>query len=996
MSQTLEQIPPAGRAQEIPYGFPSMGLGHCVTPDVPVIPTGCSLRTYDVNLDATGQIAQRGGLVYLAENGACGQLITNFEEAIGGAGWSAGVISDDVTVDVDGTKHWRPLKYGGPGVKGKRLTTAAATTAQSFLALAAPMNLGLQSDDYICFWIYVDNKSFVDFAGLGIRLTLETTANVDVFTLFVPQASVTDRVADGRPWNFVMVKKSDAIIGGAPSWTNINRIGIKWSSLGGGSSFVTFDNAWLGPAHLYGLFNFRRSIAKGAGNWIVAAGRDSLCVLIQQEQRWRFLRGERGAAQAGGADTITLAATASSTDDYYKNQLIKIEAGAGAGQTQRIISYVGATKVATLDAPWGIAVGATSSYVIGALTSRTPVNFVALNDWLYVMNGFDRMLLLTDDTRAYEAGIDAPTTIPLVSSALGGGSVVSGSHIIAVRFFSELTGRESDPVFSAVHTVGVNNSTLTYTNLPVSLDPKVSHLRIYRLAPGQPGYKRCSGSITGEVANGVTTFVDTLTSTALGDIMDRSPSGADDLNGIPPRARCGVVLGNYFVADDADQPGRLHVARVGAGEQWPLDSTIAMDEGDNDDITGLAANWSLVLAFKNNSFYPLRLSGGGLQPFTVLDKRAGYGSVAHGAIQVANDYVRFRHSTNYCQMGKDLEAKPISNGWRISSRLPLAHPSLQDFELGRAFLITSAHLQSRRQVYFNEVPVGGVYPGVQAVMHDDLATEIAPKVWGGWAFHRAPVSILADAEKAGTKQEYIVGGGSAGIVYQLDMDYPNDRTVAGELAIDLHYATPPLDQRERAWGMGPSVLKHYRWLDMILRPGGTWPLDVEAYFDWRHSEPSAFLWDTIVSSTASTVVLSAAASTRDNYYSNMWVYVLDGTGIAQFRLITRYVGASRTCHLGAAWTVNPPGGSQVAIRNKLSVSGSLAPTAQSGAGIGIGFAIGLSAIAPSGGEFQRMRLPRGRHRSIMFGFRNNRINEAAGVSAFSLWAVAVRASGRIA
>ena len=1001
MSQSLESVPAAGRAQEIPYGYPSMGLGHCITPDVPVIPTGCSLRTYDVNLDATGEVAQRGGIVHLAENGACGRQITNCEEVIGFPSWTAGFVTEDTTVDADGTKHWREFKYGGPGTTAKRLTVpgALANSLSSFLILPGPVNLGADSDDYICFWFYVDDKSAIDWAAGGPRITLETVANVDVFTLSAPRATLTDRVADGKPWNFVMLKKSDAVASTANAdWANIVRIGIKWNCIAGqAGKFITFDNIWLGPAHLYGLFNYRRSVAKGGGNWIVAAGHDSLCVLIPEEQRWRFLRGERGVAQAGGVNTITLAATASATDNYYKNQLITIEAGSGAAQTQRIISYVGATKLATVDAAWGVAVDATSSYVIGALSTRLPVSFVALNDWLYVMNGIDRMLLLTDNLRAYDAGIDPPTTIPTVVSTAGAGSVVSGSHILAVRFYSEITGRESDPVFSATAFVGVNNSTLHYTNLPVSLDPKVTHLRLYRLAPGQPGYKRVSTSITGEVVNGVTMYDDAAASTALGDIMDRSPSGGDDLNGIPPRARRGVVLNGYFVADDADQPGRLHVARVGAGEQWPLDSTIALDEGDGDDITGLAANWGLVIAFKSNAFHPMRLAGGGLQPFVVQDRRSRFGAVSHGGIHVSTDVIRFRHHTGYFQMGQDMKARPIANGWRRASRLPLAEPSLQDFDKGRAHLMTSAYLSSRRQVYFCEVKQGSVYPNVQAVLHEDLAQEVVPSIYGGWAFHRAPVSIIADAQLAGVIEDYIVGGGAAGLIYRLDMDYVNDRSPAGETAIDMHYVTPPLDQREKAYGLGPSILKHYRWLDMIMRPGGLWPLDVEGFYDWRSSEASAILSDTIVSATSTTIVFSAAASTRDNFYANKYIVVRDGAGIDQQRRIMRYVGgATKTAHVDAAWTVTPAGGDNVDVRNRLSHQGSLAPTAQTGGGIGVGFIIGTSIISPSGGEFQRMRLPRGRHRSIILSFRNNRIHEAPGITQFSLWVIAVRASGRIA
>ena len=45
---------------------------------------------------------------------------------------------------------------------------------------------------------------------------------------------------------------------------------------------------------------------------------------------------ENGTAQAGGVNTITLRAGASAQSDYYKDQVVYIMAGTGAGQTNRV------------------------------------------------------------------------------------------------------------------------------------------------------------------------------------------------------------------------------------------------------------------------------------------------------------------------------------------------------------------------------------------------------------------------------------------------------------------------------------------------------------------------------------------------------------------------------------------------------------------------------------------------------------------------------------
>jgi len=59
-----------------------------------------------------------------------------------------------------------------------------------------------------------------------------------------------------------------------------------------------------------------------------------------------------GTAQAGTASSITLAAGASSTDNYYQGALVILTGGTGADQFGLIRSYVGSTKVATIYGTW--------------------------------------------------------------------------------------------------------------------------------------------------------------------------------------------------------------------------------------------------------------------------------------------------------------------------------------------------------------------------------------------------------------------------------------------------------------------------------------------------------------------------------------------------------------------------------------------------------------------------------------------------------------------
>lgn len=73
---------------------------------------------------------------------------------------------------------------------------------------------------------------------------------------------------------------------------------------------------------------------------------------------------DRGTAQAGGAGTITLAATASATSGTFIGQQIEILSGTGVGQTALITAYDGGTKVATTQPAWALQPDNTSVYSI--------------------------------------------------------------------------------------------------------------------------------------------------------------------------------------------------------------------------------------------------------------------------------------------------------------------------------------------------------------------------------------------------------------------------------------------------------------------------------------------------------------------------------------------------------------------------------------------------------------------------------------------------------
>jgi hypothetical protein len=82
-------------------------------------------------------------------------------------------------------------------------------------------------------------------------------------------------------------------------------------------------------------------------------------------------------AQAGGASSITLDASASATTDFYKGCFVYLTGGTGAGQVARISSYNGTTKVAIISGTWATNPDNTTTF---AVLPEAGVNLVAWND----------------------------------------------------------------------------------------------------------------------------------------------------------------------------------------------------------------------------------------------------------------------------------------------------------------------------------------------------------------------------------------------------------------------------------------------------------------------------------------------------------------------------------------------------------------------------------------------------------------------------------------
>jgi len=87
-------------------------------------------------------------------------------------------------------------------------------------------------------------------------------------------------------------------------------------------------------------------------------------------------------ATAGAATTITLDASASAVDNVYRNDLLYLTGGTGAGQARFISGYVGATKVATVST-WATNPDNTSTFAILPSDGTTAPTAAAIADQVW-------------------------------------------------------------------------------------------------------------------------------------------------------------------------------------------------------------------------------------------------------------------------------------------------------------------------------------------------------------------------------------------------------------------------------------------------------------------------------------------------------------------------------------------------------------------------------------------------------------------------------------
>ena len=150
------------------------------------------------------------------------------------------------------------------------------------------------------------------------------------------------------------------------------------------------------------LDSYTRSVSATPTNWYLTLDRTMIGLYPVAS-----LGGLEGVSTGGGAATITLPATASTTDDAYNDMTVRILDGAADGDERTISDYVGSTLVATVSAAF------TAPIVSGVAFQVHPDSLVME----YIQKGQSYVVHPTNGTVITAAATPTYSTVATTASA---------------------------------------------------------------------------------------------------------------------------------------------------------------------------------------------------------------------------------------------------------------------------------------------------------------------------------------------------------------------------------------------------------------------------------------------------------------------------------------------------------------------------------------------------------------------------------------------------
>lgn len=812
-----------------------LGLGHATRWDPNRYEPGHSHRTYDVDLDTMGSIKQRRGIRFLSDHGIGGsQLATGSE----GAGWT--------------------------GV-GQTLEEAISDTAQDggpsdiTLALADP---AINHDQHVGREVVLTSGT-----GAGQSGRIVTAFNVATKVATVTPAWAVEPAAGTgytlkpviRPFGFAgPLSKARRIHGAAvvnARFTQAFNLGndleefivaslwvhdktkINWGGNGVGVNFETTANVDFWSFRLVQA-DVKDFVNDGIG-WNLLVRRKKDFTAKAGNPSWTNINSidvKVGPSALTSVIVTDIWYGARQVDGLFNFRQSESKGGGNflIGAARGILAYFNDTERRWVP-------------LATDLTPYTPVAFATFTDFCYAAWGGRPKVIVGDGAgglsaaTTFNAGIDNPGISGTMAAVSGVGVLPTGIHEYRFEFFSDFTGLPGASGldnFLAVPATAADVK-IALSGLPVSTDPKVTKLRIYRRDATMQFFRRVV-----ELANGTTNYEDNTASLDLGAELPGFPQYI--ANGPPPKLAFMAVVGSRMIAaGDPDNTGILYASKQGNAEQWDLaNAPTRLDQDDNDPISAVWDHYGFAAAGKERAVYvgsALAIPSG----FSYVKRASNAGPVCHRAVIVLPDGARYRSHDGYYQMGRDFNPYKIMREWaaQAASAPGVIEPSFDQFDGRMAQRICGAYFKDKAQIFWNEKLLSEANPTLLSVCHVGHLEGERPEAQGavdGWSFHRpakgntlAGFTALANYIEDSTGRHKVMGGGPCGFVYEVQTDEFDDVLPTGRVLIngDILFAF----MVHPGVALGSHQLKDYVYHDIVMVPLGHWAFNLEYFYDWLYN-----------------------------------------------------------------------------------------------------------------------------------------------------------------
>lgn len=593
-----------------------------------------------------------------------------------------------------------------------------------------------------------------------------------------------------------------------------------------------------------------------------------------------------GTAQAGAAGTITLAAGASATNDLYKGDEVAILAATGGGQCRMITSYVGATKVATVDWNWTVTPDSTSVYEVrgasGAkLDSNLKVQGVVLTDTVTTYTG---NTLQTGDNFAR---LGAPVGASISADIAG---VQADTDNLQTRIPTSLVSGRIDASVGA------------YQSGQAPLQPTTAGRTLDVTATGEAGidWANIGAPTTAQVLSGTTVGVVTALTTN-NDKTGYTLTATESLNLTTGTASAGGASTITLVAP------AVATASLYVGAQIKLVG--GTGTGQVRTITAYTAGRLATVD------WPWIVTPDGTSVYAVL---AQEGAALNSTLQVTSASVQGNVTGSVASVTGAVGSVAGNVGGNVVGSVASVTGNVAGNVTGSVGSVATGGIVAGS---FAAGAIDATAIATDAIGSAELAASAVTEIQTGLATSASIATLQADTDDIQTRLPAALVSGrmdsSVGAVAAAAIT--NVAFAAG--AIDAAaIATDAIGSAELA-ASGVSEIAGAVWDELTSSHlvAGSFGQSQQII---RNGTAQA--------GGATSITLDAGASAVNSFYNNTIVEIVGGTGVGQARFITAYVGATKVATV-QAWATNPDATSVFLILPFDSIPGAVAPTASQNA-----------------------------------------------------------------